>query len=511
MGQTKPQAMPSETFPESPTASVFKLPLQSQVPLLARRGINWSFGLLLLRSTVSLVSMVVLARLLSPKDYGLMAMVATITVLAQAVSDFGLSWATVQREHVERNQIDALFLVNCLFGLTLAGLCCLSAPYVAAFYHRPELIKITFVASGTLFLSALAVQPNALLLRQMKVKELNLCTFYSLILSTLVTIALAKLGFGYWALVLQLFLQQAISTALSFPASGYYPQLPLHLRHVRSLLTFGSYTAAYGLVNYIARNLDNVLVGHFWGVAALGYYSRAYFLMALPGLLVIGVFRGPLIPAMASLRKDVLEMEEAYLHSLRLIIVLGCTLAVGVAVTATEVVEIGYGPKWHPVIPILLWLSVAGIVQPVQNTSQWLYVVAENGRGMLMMGLLVGGSAALAFTIGIHAGPIGVARAYAISNTITAYPVLLMGHRACGLPIKKTLATCAPLLLCTSIMGGTVYLAGLGYAYAGISLYVRLLLKAVVGAVVYVSALRYFAPATYLELMSYTRSQSCKS
>jgi O-antigen/teichoic acid export membrane protein len=485
--------------------AIFELPLQSQVSRLAQQGINWSFWLLIGKSVASLASTTILARLLSPKDYGLMAMVATVTVMAQAVSDFGLSWATVQRQVLGRNQIDALFLVNCIFGLLLTGLCCLSAPYVAEFYHRPELAKIIYVCSGTLFLTAVAVQPNALLLRQMKLKEQNLCTFYSLLLSAAVTIVLAKLGFGYWALVMQLLLQQLFTTLLSFPMSGYYPRLPQHLLDISTLLTFGGYSAAYGLVNYFARNLDNVLVGKFWGATALGYYSRAYFLMTLPGLMIIGIFRGTLIPAMASLRKDPLRMEAAYLRGLRLMIVLGCTLAVGLAVTAPEVVEIGYGSRWSAVAPILLWLSVAGIVQPIQNTSQWLFIVAEDGPGMFLMGLVVSGSAVLAFALGIHAGPLGVARAYAIANTIVAYPVLMMGHRACGLPMKKTLTTSVQLLFCALTMGVTVYLVGIASTHAGMGTQARLLLKIAAGVFTYIILLRYVASTTYFELINYTR------
>ena len=197
--------------------------------------------------------------------------------------------------------------------------------------------KIIMAASGTLFLSSLAVQPTALLLRQMKIKELNLSALCSLLITAVVTIVLAKLGFGYWALVVQLVLQQAITTLLSFPLSGYFPKLPLHLLNISTLLTFGGYSAAYGIVNYLSRNLDNVLVGKFWGATALGYYSRAYFLMTLPGMLVISVFSGVLIPAMASLRKEPARMQSAYLRVLRLISVLGCSLAVGLAAT---------GPEW---------------------------------------------------------------------------------------------------------------------------------------------------------------------
>jgi len=495
--------MYSCTLQEKETPTGFELPVQSRVPELSRRGLNWSFVLLPGRYVLSMASTAVLARLLSPADYGLLAMVATITVMAQAISDFGLSWATVQRERLDRNQIDALFLVNCAFGLFLTGLCFLSAPYVATFYHHPELTKIIMAASGTLLLSAIAVQPNALLLRQMKIRELNLVALSSFLVSAVVTIVLATLGFGYWSLVVQLILQQAVTTALVFRVSGYYPRFPLHLLNIGTLLTFGGYSAAYGIVNYFARNLDNVLIGKFWGATALGFYSRAYFLMTLPGMFVIGLFGGVLIPAMASLRKEPARMQTVYLRVLRLITVLGCALAVGIAAAAPELVDFIYGPRWRAVVPILLWLSAASILQPIQNTVGWLYIVAERGRGMFIMGLVVAGSATAAFALGIRSGPIGVARAYAISNTLIAYPVLLMGHRVCGLDIKKTIAASAPLLLCALIMGGVVWFVGVGSSTAGLGLHGRLVVKVIVGIAVYVACLRQLARPTYSELLAY--------
>ena len=496
---TATAVQPALTSPEIS----FEMPQRADLPKLARRGLGWSFALLIGRYALSIASTAVLARLLVPSDYGLLGMVATVTALAQATSDFGLSWATVQRPSLSRNQIDALFLVNSVFGLFLTGACCLSAPYVAAFYHRPELTNIIFAASGALFLSAVAVQPSALMRRQMKLKELSLCSLWALLISAIVAIVLARLGFGYWALVVQLVLQQAITTALSFPFSGYYPRLPQNLLNIGSLLAFGGYSAAYGIVNYFARNLDNVLVGKFCGAAALGYYTRAYFLMTLPGMLVIGVFGGVLIPAMASQRKDPLRMELTYIRALRLITVLGCSFAVGLAAAAPELVDLVYGPKWHAVVPILLWLAAASILQPIQNTAQWLYIVAERGRGMFMMGLVAAGSATAAFALGIRSGPIGVARAYAISNTLIAYPILLMGHRACSLDIKKTIAESAPLLLCALIMGGVVWLVGVGSSAAGIGLHGRLAVKIIVGITVYVVSVRQIARPTYSDILAH--------
>jgi hypothetical protein len=120
-----------------------------------------------------------------------------------------------------------------------------------------------------------------------------------------------------------------------------------------------------------------------------------------------------------------------------------------------------------------------------------------------LLGLLVAGSATVAFAVGIRSGPIGVARAYAISNTIICYPVLLMGHRACGLEIKKTVAACAPLLLCALLMGGIVYVSGLAAAAAGMGLHARLFLKIAVGIVSYAACLRQLARSTYSEILDY--------
>ena len=483
-------------------ASDFALPSRGEVAKLARNGLSWSSGLLVGQYAISMGSTAILARLLSPSDYGLMGMVATFTVFVQAISDFGLSWATVQRETLTRDQIDALFWVNSGFGILLMAACWLAAPWVSAFYHHPELTKITAAASMALLFSAIAVQPMALMRRQMKLKELSLCNLCGLASSAVLAVFLAFRGFGYWALIAQLVSSQAITTLLSFPFSRYFPRIPQGWANVGSLLAFGGYSAGYGFINYFARNLDNVLVGKFWGAASLGYYSRAYFLMTLPGMMIVGIFSGVLIPAMASLRKEPVRMEQAYVRALRAIVVVGCSLAVGLAAVSPEAVDFIYGPKWKPVVAILLWLAAAGILQPIQNMAGWLHIVAEDGRGLFVMGLIVAGSATIAFCLGIHAGPIGVARAYAIANTLIAYPVLRMAHNACGLSMHKTIAEALPLVLCSLIMGGVVWMAGIGMLKTGFESHWRLALKILLGFVTYAVCLRQFARPTYREILT---------
>lgn len=486
--------------PQATESACFALPRKAELPGLARRGLSWSFLLQAGKYVISLGSTGVLARMLSPSDYGLVAMVATFTVLVQAFSDFGLSWATVQRENLTRSQIDSLFLINSGFGLLLVGVCWLAAPAVAAFYGRPELMRITQAASVALFLSSIAVQPIALMRRQMRLKQLALCGLWSVLVAAIAAIVAARLGLGYWALIVQLLCQQAAFALLSFPMSGYLPGIPRRPVSLGSILAFGGYAASYGLINYCARNLDNVLVGRFWGATDLGFYSRAYFLMTLPGMLAIGMFGGVVIPALSALKKEPAAMETSYLKALRLITVITAPFAAFLAAAAPELVEFVYGPKWQAVVPILLWLAAASILQPVQNTACWLYIVAGQGRGLFFMGLQVACAAGIGFAAGLSYGPVGVACGYAVMNTVVAYPTLLQAHRAAGLNMKRTVASTVPLLVSALIMALAVWLCGMAVSMFGLGMHLRLAIKVVVGSAVYIVCVRMLARETYTEL-----------
>ena len=482
---------PGETAP-------FCAPRVEQISQKARAGAGWSLGNLIGRQLISLAATAVLARVLSATDYGLFGMVVAITALIQSFTDFGLSWATVQRKLITRSQVDSLFLINVVSGLLLWVACAFSGKFLVVFYHRSELAGIASLLGASFFFSGCAAQPLALLRRQMRFKEITLYDQWSTLAGAIAGVTAALSGFGYWALVIQVVAQQFVFALLLLLLGDYRPKLPRESQGLASLLSFGGYMAGYSAINYFSRNLDNVLVGRVWGAEQLGYYSRAYFLMTLPTLLASGMLTSVMIPALSALQHDHKRMEAAFLRSVRWISLLGCPIAIGLAACAPDFVRFIYGLKWMPVVPMLLWLCIAGAVQPVQAAVGWLYIVTGRTRAMFVVGLVSSSLTVAAFFVGIRYGAVGVARAYAIANTCLALPVMLIGHRIAGLQLRRTLAEVAPLFAASIIMAACVVLTSVLCHSADCR--VRLAAEITVGGAVYLLCVRVGIPSMWREM-----------
>lgn len=442
----------------APFASAeFQAPESNEVGSLARRGAGWSAATMFAKQAVSLGSTAILARLLTASDYGLLAMVLTFSALVQVFADFGLSWATVQKKDITRAQIDYLFLVNTAVGLLLWGACAASGPLLARFYRQPQLVGIAVVLGASFLFSGIAVQPLAIMRRRMLYKRLSFIEASASIAATVAGVIAAFAQMHYWALVIVTVAQPFFYATLLLIYGGYRPRLPKNRIGVRALLSFGGYVAAYNLLNYFSRNLDNVLVGKVWGAELLGYYSRAYFLMTLPTMLASSMLGAVMVPALAALREDKERMAAAYRRAVRLIAFVSAPLMIGLAVTAPEFVRIVYGAKWMAVVPILWWLSIAGVLQPVQSTAGWLFLVNARVREMLIVGIIVSCGTVLAFSASISFGVITLAKAYALVNCLCAIPVLWYAHAKADISFAETVSQLKPTFVATAAMGVTVF------------------------------------------------------
>jgi PST family polysaccharide transporter len=480
------------------TAETFDIPHVDQISRKVRAGASWSLGSLIGKQLIALAATAILARVLSVSDYGLFGMVVAITALVQSFADLGLSWATIQQKEITRSQIDSLFFINVFSGLLLWATCAFSGRYLVAFYHQRELAGIASLLGASFFFAGCSAQPRALLQRQMRFKEITLSDQWSTLVGAVLGITAALSGLGYWALVLQMVTQQFVSAVLLLALGDYRPRFPRTLHGLAGLLSFGGYIAGYGAINYFSRNLDNVLVGRFCGPEQLGYYSRAYFLMTLPTVLASGMLAGVMIPALSALQHDHQRMASAFSRSVRWIGLLGCPAAIGLAACAPDFVRFVYGSKWMPLVPILLWLCLAGALQPVQTAVGWLYVVTGRGRAMFLIGLVTSSLTVGAFLVGIGYGAVGVARAYALVNTCLALPVMFIGHRLAGLQLRKTLTGVAPILFAALVMGLCVlFIRLLGQS---IDFRARLALEVAVGVGVYLLCIRVGIPSMWYEM-----------
>jgi PST family polysaccharide transporter len=468
----------SETAIEQPRAG--------SIGSLARTGIAWSAGLIVTRQVLGLVVTSIMARLLLPGDYGLIGMVTTMFALLNTFGDMGLSWATIQRKNLTQAQSHNLFWINAGVGVVLSIACLVIAPVLAAFYGEERLVPVTMVMGVSFAFGGLAVQPLALMRRQMQFKHLTLMQLGQYCTGAVVAITLAALGAGYWALVVQAVTVQAISLVLAFRVSGYRPMKPRRGIGTVGLLRFGGYLSASGLMIYFQRNLDYVLIGRMLGVEELGYYTRAYFLMMLPATLAAGTLGSVMIPSLSALQENPERFGHAYRKAVRWIAGLSFPIAAGLALVSREAVRLVYGDQWLPVVPILAWLSLVSLTQPIYNTYGWLFTAAGKGRPYFLS--TIGATAVLvtAFAIGIQWGVVGLAAWYALAMTFAVtVPMLYFAHRAAGLNFPSTLRTLIPATTATALMSIGVVLLGIVLDALRVSWMLQLVLKSFLGAGIY--------------------------
>ncbi len=446
------------SFSQSATpVDIFTAPSLNSVGTLARSGAKWSLALLVVRQVIGFWAVAVIARILSPADFGLVAMVTTLTSFLMLVSDMGLSWATVQAPCLDHRRVSSLFWIGAILGLTTWGICVLVAPLLAEFFGNKKLILISAAMGVNLFLSSLAVQPLALLKRRMRQKEFSLLQTISSATGAVSGIVAALRGMGYWSLVVQSITTLLLTFLLSMWHSGFVPGKPALSVNMMSLLQFGGCVGACNIVTFFQVNIDNVLIGRYCGEAELGYYSRACFLRTLPAMYAAIALADIMVPALSALREDPARLAGAYRQAIRTIAFVGCPLGVLLGVNAAELVRIIYGPAWAPVTSILIWLSFPATVLPLSTTMGWLFLATGHPREMLLQTLVTTPIVAIVFYFAVGWGGGGVAAASAVLFTVPL-PLLQLAyaHRVAEIPLRGTIRAVSPVLLASLLaaMGG---------------------------------------------------------
>ncbi|MFO7732373.1 MAG: oligosaccharide flippase family protein [Candidatus Aminicenantes bacterium] len=235
-----------------------------------------------LGQVLHMASVMILARLLTPEDYGIVAMVTAVSGFVNLFRDLGLGSATVRNPEITRGQISSLFWINAGLGLLITFIIAALGPALAWFYKKPQLTLIAVIISLSSVLSSLGTQHLALLNRQMRFGTLAMIRLSANLTGFLAALAVALSGGGYWALVAQAVVLAFWTTAGSWIASGFRPDRPRRRTGIRPMLRFGTSVAGFEIVNYFHRHTDNILIGRFWGAVQLGLYSKAYALLFLP-------------------------------------------------------------------------------------------------------------------------------------------------------------------------------------------------------------------------------------
>lgn len=367
----------------------------------------------------------ILARLLTPQDYGMISMVAALTGFAKIFSDFGLSTATIQHADIDHQQVSNLFWVNVGLGALLAIVIAMLSPAVAWFYKTPQLLWVTAVLALNFFITGLAIQHQAILARQMRFLSIAKVQILSSLVGLAVAVFMALHGFRYWALVLNTMVSSASCVVGVWIVSGWWPCLPRRNSGVGALLNFGSDIAGFNIVNYFSRNLDNILIGRYYGSIALGLYSKAYQLLMLP----ITNLRQPLnkvaLPALSRLQHEPRRYRTYYIKFISALAFVSMPLVVFMGIYSDNLIRLVLGQHWMGASDIFQILAVAALIQPVGTTRGLVLLSNGKSRKYLWWGVCHAIITIFSFCVGLPWGAKGVAMAYAIANYLILYPSLV--------------------------------------------------------------------------------------
>lgn len=410
------------------------------------------------RFLLRLVSVAVLARLLTPQDFGLVAMVTAVTNFIMMFKDMGLSSATIQRPQINQAQVSTLFWVNAVIGVVFAILTCLLAPVVSWFYGEPRLVGITVGLAAAFVFAGLTVQHQALLRRQMRFVALGTVDVAAMLLGTCAGIIAAVWGARYWSLVIGQVVMAASGAAGAWLASGWHPGWPSRGAGVRPMVLFGRNVSGFHFVNYFARNLDNILLGRFWGPHILGLYSRAYGLLMLPISQLTSPLGSVAMPALSRLQDDPEKYAKYYGRFVLLLSFLSMPLVALLAACSENTIRLFLGEKWVGASRIFQVLALTSFIQPISATmGTVLLSLGQSGR-LFKVGLFNSCIIVLSFVIGIRWGALGVACAYCAANYLTLFPSLWYSCRRAPVSVTDFLQAIsrpaiASLIMATVVLG----------------------------------------------------------
>lgn len=357
---------------------------------------------------------VLVSRLLTPQDYGLLGMVTTITSFVHLFKDLGLSTATIQKAEINHGQISTLFWINMALAAISALLTAAIAPAIAWFYGEPRLIGITLVLSAGIILSGLTVQHSALLNRQMRFAALAIIEITSMLVGITTAIVLALYGAGYWALVLMQPIGLSSYVVGLWVMCSWRPGPPVRHSGVRPMLAFGGNLTAFTFFDQVARNFDNVLIGRYGGAQQLGVYAKAYQLLLLPIQQINAPISSVALPTLSRLQNQPEQYCAYYRKAVLSIAALGMPLVAFLFVVADKLILTLLGEQWADAILIFRVLAPAAFVGTFNMATGWVYLSLGQTQRQFRWGLFTSIMTVVAFAIGIHWGAVGVAAAFSI-------------------------------------------------------------------------------------------------
>jgi len=428
---------------------------RAELKVASVNGAAINFGSQALKFLMQFCYQILIARLLLPEDFGIVAMAAPLFAFAALFSDFGLTQATVQRDEINQEQLSFVFWVN--VGLSAA--ICLAvialAPAAGAFFREPRVVPIVVGLSATFVIGGLCAQHMALLNRQLLFAKIALVELFSFLVGSVTGLLFAWNGSGYWALVYSQIAVSLTTLLLAWCLARWVPSRPALHRQNFHLLNFGANITSFNFLNFFARNFDNILIGRYLGEMPLGIYDRAYKLLLLPLSQITTPIAKVALPSLAKTLNEPETYRRFYFRMLELIILATYPAVIFAIINSQLLIVTLLGPRWSEVSQVFSILAFGAIFAPISSSTGWLFISQDRTREMRNWGALSSTLFVASFVCGLPWGIGGVAAFYIGVGTIQG-PILWWGATRRGpLSFRQLLETLWPYFV-SAIMTGVL-------------------------------------------------------
>ncbi|HVF32735.1 MAG TPA: lipopolysaccharide biosynthesis protein [Acidimicrobiales bacterium] len=471
-------------------------------------GVRWGMLDQGVQVFVRLATNVVLARMIAPRDFGVVALAVVVVNFGLVLSGLGLGSALIQRRNLTDRHVTTAFTTSAVFGVVLAVAVALTSIPAAAFFHEAQLRWLLPLLACTFVFRGLELTPNDMLLRQLQFRSYYLSSTIATLVGCTAAVAAAVTGVGVWALVLMMVVESFIAMVLAWVfatrARVWRPAFGFDGRALRDMLGISGYVTASQFVSYGNNNGDNLIVGRALGATALGYYGFAYRLMILPLQRFGGIISQSAFPAMARVQDDLTRLRSGYITATCYVAAVCFPVTVGIAVASPLAVPLVLGERWRPAVPALQILALAGPLLSANRLTDALFRAIGRANWNFWLNLVALGLHVVAFVVGVRDGIRGVAIAFVVATFLMIVPGILMAARALRLPWWFMAPPLAPIFLATATMAG-VAVGVLWVVPDGTPDALELALLGGLAGAVYLGVLVRFAPDLVAEVRSLVR------
>ena len=470
------------------------------------RGVLWSgvgqFGI----QTLGFLVSVVLARLLSPRDYGLVTATSLFTGFLSCLGGSGLTTVLVQRTDLTGEDLDASFWAGLGVGSAMAFLLVMGRECAAAFFQEPLIAPLLGVQAVGLVLTPLGIVHSALLLRRMDFRSLAMVDLTTVGGAGVLAICMALTGWGVWSLVVPGVVGAALGTIVLWRQMPWRARRRMAWASLRSLARVSLSVQIFNVLNYVRGNVDYLVVGRALGSQSLGLYYLAYTLATLPQTRLVPIATRVLFPALSTVQDDPPRLRTGYMRAVQYISLAAFPLLTGLAILAPEFVLTVFGSRWAEAAVLVQILCIAGLLYAVGTTTG--SVLFSRGRVDLACWFGIGGAALMTgcVIIGARSGTMGIAIGVAAYAIISFLPIQLLTNRLIKLGPGDFLRTLIPAASCSLIMGVGLLLGKLVWgAMGGASPLGVLLVLVPLGVALYLETLRLAFPGVLATLLGLIR------